>query len=164
MVSMSQRFIGSWRKQGSSRKTFTSASLTTLKPLTVWITTNWKILQLMGVPDFLTCLLRNLYAGQEATVRTGLGTTDWFQIGKGVWQGHILSPCLFNLYAEYIMRNAGTDESQAGMNIAGWNINKLRYADATTLMVGSEEELKESLDEGERGEWKSWLETKHSKN
>ena len=84
MVSMSQRFTGSWRKQGSSIKTSTSASLTTLKPLTVWLTTNWKILQLMGVPDFLTCLLRNLYAGQEATVRTGLGTTNWFQIGKGV--------------------------------------------------------------------------------
>ena len=164
MVSMSQKFTGSWRKQGSSIKTSTSASLTTLKPLTVWITTNWKILQLMGVQDFLTCLLRNLYGGQEATVRTWLGTTNWFQIGKGVWQGHILSPCLFNLYAECIMRNAGTDESQAGMNIAGWNINKLRYADATTLMVGSEEELKESLDEGERGEWKSWLETEHSKN
>ena len=101
-------FIGSWRQQGSSRKTSTSTFfclLTTPKPLTVWITTNWKILQEMGIPDHLTCLLRNLYAGQEATVRTGHGTTDWFQIGKGVHQGCILSPCLFNLYAEYIMRN-----------------------------------------------------------
>ena len=89
------------------------------KPLTVWITTNWKILQEIGVPDHLTCLLRNLYAGQEAIVRTGHGTTDWFQIGKGVRRGCILSPCLFNLYAEYIMRNAGMEEAQAGIKIAG---------------------------------------------
>ena len=93
------------------RKTSTSALLTTSKSLTVWITTNWKILKEMGIPDPLTCLLRNLYAGQEATVRTGHGTTDWFQIGKGVHQGCILSPCLFNLYAEHIMRNAGLDEA-----------------------------------------------------
>jgi len=99
----------------------------------------WKILKKMGIPDHLTCLLRNLYAGQEATVRTGHGTTDWFQIEKGVHQGCILSPCLFNLYAEYIMRNAGLEELQAGIKIAGRNINDLRYADDTTLMAESEE-------------------------
>ena len=99
----------------------------------------WKILKEMGIPDHLTCLLRNLYAGQEATVRTGLGTTDWFQIGKGVHQGCKLSPCLFNLYSEYIMRNAGLDEAQAGIKIAGRNISNLRYADDTTLMAESEE-------------------------
>ena len=99
----------------------------------------WKILKKMEIPDHLTCLLRNLYAGQEATVRTGHGTTDWFQIGKGVHQGCILSPCLFNLYAEYIMRNAGLEEAQAGIKIAGRNINNLRYADDTTLMAESEE-------------------------
>ena len=106
------------KKQGNSRKTSTSASLTTLKPLTVWITTNWKILQEMGIPDNLTCLLRNLYAGQEAIARSGHGTTDWFKIEKWVCQGCILSPCLFNLYAEYIMRNARMDESQAGIKTA----------------------------------------------
>ena len=99
----------------------------------------WKILKEMGIPDRLTCLLRNLYAGQEATVRTGHGTTDWFQIEKGVPQGCILSPCLFNLYAEYIMRNAGLDEAQGGIKIAGRNINNLWYADDTTLMADSEE-------------------------
>ncbi|KAF4009628.1 hypothetical protein G4228_000994 [Cervus hanglu yarkandensis] len=99
----------------------------------------------MGIPDHLTCLLRNLYAGQEATVRTGHGTTDWIQIGKGVCQGCILSPCLFNLYAEYIMKNAGLDEAQAGITIAGRNINKLSYVDDTTLMAESEEELKSFL-------------------
>ena len=109
------------------------------KPLTVWIITNWKILQEMGIPDNLTCLLRNLYAGQEATVRTGHGTTDWFQIGKGACQSCILSPCLFNLCAEYIMRNAGLDEAQAGIKFARRNINNLRYADDTTLMAESEE-------------------------
>ena len=93
----------------------------------------WTILKEMGIPDHLTCLLRNLYAGQEATVKTGHGTTDWFQIGKGVGQGYILSPCLFNLYAEYIMRNAGLDEAQAGIKIAGRNINNFRYADAPPL-------------------------------
>ena len=103
----------------------------------------WEILKEMGIPDYLTCLLRNLYAGQEATLRTGHGPTDWFQIGKGVRQGYILSPCLFNLYAEYIMRNAGLDE--AGIKIAGRNINNLRYADDTTLMAESEEELKSLL-------------------
>ena len=111
----------------------------------------WKILQEMGIPNYLTCLLRNLYAGQEATVRTGHGTTDWFQIGKGERQGCILSPCLFNLYAEYIMRNARLVEAQAGIKIAGRNINNLRYADDTTLMAENEKEL-ESLDESERGE------------
>ena len=105
----------------------------------------WKILKEMGIPDHLICLLRNLYAGQEATVRTGHGTTDWFQIGKGVRQGCILSPCLFNLYAEYIMRNAGLEETQAGIKIARRNINNLRYADDTTLMAESEEELKSLL-------------------
>ena len=99
----------------------------------------WKILKEMRIPDHLTCLLRNLYTGEEATVRTGHGTTDWFQIGKGVCQGCILSPCLFNLHAEYIMRNAGLEEAQAGIKIARRNINNLRYADDTTLMVESEE-------------------------
>ena len=111
----------------------------------VWITTNWKILKEMGIPDHLTCLLRNLYAGQEATVRTGHGTMDWFQIGKGVHQGCIPSPCLFNLYAEYIMRNAELEETQAGIKIARRNINNLRYADDTTLMAESEEKLKSLL-------------------
>ena len=136
---------GSSKKQESSRKTFIFALLTMPKPLTVWITTNWKILQEMGIPDHLTFLLRNLYVGQEATVRTGHETTDWFQIGKGVRQGCILSLCLFNLYAEYIMRNAGLDEVQAGIKIARRNINNLRYADDTTLMAESEEELKNLL-------------------
>ena len=95
----------------------------------------WKILKEMGIPDHLTCLLRNLYAGQEATARTGHGTTDWFQIGKGVYQGCILSPCLFNLYAEYIMRNVGLDEAQAGIKMAGRNINNLTYTDDTILMA-----------------------------
>ena len=114
----------------------------------------WKILKEMGMPDHLTCLLRNLYAGQEATVRTGHGTTDWFQIGKGVCQGCILSSCLFNFYAEYIMRNAGLEETQAGIKIARRNINNLRYADDTTLMAKSEEEIKSLLrkvkEEGEK--------------
>ena len=105
----------------------------------------WKILKEIGIPDHLTCLLRNLYAGQEETVRTGHGTTDWFQIGKGIHQGCILSPCLFDLYAEYIMRNAGLEETQAGIKIAGRNINNLRYADDTTLMAESEKELNSLL-------------------
>ena len=105
----------------------------------------WKILKEMGIQDHLTYLLRNLYAGQEATVRTGHGTSDWFQIGKGVCQGCILSPCLMNLYAEYIMRNAGLEETQAGIKIAGRNINNLRYVDDTTLMAESEGELKSLL-------------------
>src|SRR5574341_1445396 len=136
---------GSWKKQESSRKTSISALLTMPKPLTVWITRNWKILKEMGIPGHLTCLLRNRYAGQEATVRTGHGTTDWFQIGKGVRQSCILSPCLFNLNAEYIMRNAGLVETQAGIKIVGRNINNLRYAGDTTLMAKSEEELKSLL-------------------
>ena len=107
------------KKQESSRKTFISVILTMPKPLTVWITINWKILKEMEIPDHLTYLLRNLYAGQEATVRTGHGTIDWFQTGKGVRQSCILSLCLFNLYAEYIMRNAGLEEAQAGIKIAG---------------------------------------------
>ena len=123
---------GSSKKQGNARKTPTSALLTMPKPLTVWLTTNWKIFQEIGVPDHLTCLLRNLYAGQEATVRTKHGPTDWFQIGKGVRQGCTLSPSLFNLYAEYIMRNARLDEAQAGLKIAQRNINNLRRADDTT--------------------------------
>ena len=109
------------------------------KPLTVWITINWKILKEIGIPDHLTCLLRNLYAGQEAIVRTEHGTTDLFQIGKGVCQGCILSHCLFNLYAEYIMRNAGLEETKAGIETARRNINNLRYADDTTLMAESKE-------------------------
>ena len=110
----------------------------------VWITTNWKILKEMGLPDHLTCLLRNLYAGQEATVRIVHETTHGFQIRKGVCQGCILSPCLFNFYAEYIMRNTGLDEAQAGIKIAGRNINNFRYTDDTTLM-GESEELKSLL-------------------
>ena len=111
----------------------------------------WRILKEMGIPDHLICLLRNLYAGQETTVRTGHGTPDWFQIGNEIRQGCVLSPCLFNLYAEYIMRNAGLEEAQAGTKISGRNINNLRYADDTTLMAESEE-LKEPLDESESGE------------
>ena len=127
-------YIGSSEKQESSRKTSISALLTMPKPLTVENSNKlWKILKEMGIPDHLTCLLRNLYAGQEATVRTGHGTTDWLQIGKGVCQGCILLPCLFNLYAEYIMNNAGLDEALAGIKIARRNINNVRYADDTTL-------------------------------
>ena len=137
--------VGSSKKQESSRKTSTSVLLTMPKSLTVWIPTNWKILKEMGIPDHLTCLFRNLYAGQEATVRSGHGTTDWFQIRKGVRQGCILTPCLFNLYAEYIMRNAGLDKAQAGIKISRRNINNLRYADNTTLMAESKEELKSLL-------------------
>ena len=108
------------------------------KLLTVWITINWKILKEMGIPDHLTCLLRNLYADQEAIVGTGHGTTDWFQIGKGVRQGCILTSCLFSLYAEYIIRNTGLDEAQTGIKIAGRNVNNLRYPDETTLIAESE--------------------------
>ena len=112
-----------------------------------WVDHNklWTILKEMGIPDHLACLLKNLYAGQEATVRTGHGTTDWFQIGKGVHQGYILLPCLFNLYTEYIMWNAGLDEVQAGIEIARRNVNHLRYADDITLMEESKEELKSLL-------------------
>ena len=132
-------YVESSEKQERSRETSTSAVLTMPKPLPVWITTNWKILKEIGIPDHLTYVLRNLYAGQEGTVRTGHGTTDWFQIWKGVCQGCILSPCLFNLYAEYVMGNAGLEEAQAGIKIAGRNINNLRYSDDTTLMEESEE-------------------------
>ena len=113
----------------------------------------WKILKEMEIPDHLTCLLRNLCAGQEATVRTGYGTTDWFKIGKGVYQGYMLSSCLFNFYAEYITGDARLNESQTEIKIAVRNINNLRYADDTTLMADSEEEL-QSLNKGERGQWK----------
>ena len=119
--------------------------MTMPKPLTMWITINWKILKVMVIQEHLTCLLRYLYAGQEATVITGLRRIDWFQIGKGVHQGCILSACIFNFYAEYIMRKAGLDEAQAGIKIARRNINDLRYADDTTLMAESEEELKSLL-------------------
>ena len=135
---------GSWKKQESSRKTSISALLTIAKPFTVWMTINWKILREMGIADHLTCLLRNLYEGQEATVRTGQGKTDWFQIGKEIHQSCILSPCLFNFYPEFIMRNAGLEEAQAGIKIARRNMNN-RYADDTTLMAESEEELKSLL-------------------
>ena len=138
-------YAGSLKKQESSRKTSTSALLTMPKPLTVWITINWKILKEMGIPGHLTCLLRNLYAGQETPVTAGNSTTDWFKIGKGVHQGCILSLCLFNFYAEFIMRNAGLEEVQAGIKIARRNINNLRYTGDTTLMAESEEELKSVL-------------------
>ena len=118
----------------------------------------WETLKEMGIPDHLTCLQRTLYAGQEATLRTGHGTIDWFQIGKGVCKGCILSPCLFNFYAEYIMRNSGLDEAQAGIKIAGRNINNLRYADDTTLMAESEEELKSLLMKVKEGSEKVGLE------
>ena len=124
----------------------------------------WKILKKMGIPDRLTCFLRNLYAGQEATVRTRHGTTDQFQIGKGVHQGYILSLCLFNLYAEYIMRNARLDEAQAGIKIVRRNINNLRYADDTTLMAESEEELKSLLMKVKEESEKTWLKSQHSEN
>ena len=126
--------VASSKKQESSRKTSASALLT-IPTLCVDHNKLWKILTEMGIPDHLTCHLRNLYVGQEATVRTEHGTTDWFQIGKGVHQGRILLLCLFNFYAEYIMRNAGLDEAQAGIKIARRNINNLRYADDTTLMA-----------------------------
>ena len=140
--------VGSLKKQENYRKTSIFALLIMPKPLTVWITTNWKILQEMGILDHLTCLLRNLNADQEATVRTGHGTTDCIQIGKGVRQGCLLLSCLFNLHTEYSMRNTGLDEAQAGIKIARRNISNLRYADDTTLMAESEEELKSLLIKG----------------
>ena len=142
---------GSSKKQESSRKTSTSASLTMPKPLTVWVTANCGKFLEIGIPDHLTCLLRNLYAGWEATVRTGHGTTDWFQIGKGICEGCILSLCLFNLHAEYVMRNAGLEQAQTGIKIAGRIINNLRYADDTTVMAEMKTN-KTPLDESERGE------------
>ena len=137
--------IGLSKKYESFRKPSPSALLTTPRYLTVWVITNYGKSLKMRIPDHLTFLLRNLYAGWEAAVRTGHGTTDWFQIGKGVCQSCILSHWVFNLYAEYIMRNAELDEVQAGIKIAGRNINNLRYVDGTTLMAESEEELKSLL-------------------
>ena len=124
----------------------------------------WKILQEMGIPDHITCLLRNLYAGQEVTVRTGHRTTDWFQIGKGICQGCMLSPCLFNLYAEYIMQNAELNETQAGIKIARRNISNLRYADGTMLMAESEEKLKSLLMKVKEESEKAGLKLQLSKN
>ena len=141
----------SWKKQESSRKNIYCCFIDYAKAFDcVDHNKLWKTLEEMGMPDHLTCLLRNLYAGQEATVRTGHATTDWFQIRKGVCQGCTFSPCLFNFYAEYITRNAGLEEAQAGIKTARRNINHLRYADDTTLTAESEEELKKPLDESER--------------
>ena len=153
--------VGSLRKQESSRKTSISTFFDYAKAFDcVDHNTRWKILKEMGIPDYLTCFLRNLYAGQEATVRTGHGTRDWFWIGKGVRQDCILSPYLCNLYAEYIIKTAALDEAQSGIKIAGRNSDNLRYADAATLMAENEE----PHDDGERGEWKGWLKIQHSKN
>ena len=138
--------VGSLKKQGNSRKNIYFCFTDYAKAFDcIDHDKLWKILKEMGIPDHLSCLLRNLHASQEATVRTGHRTTDWFQVGKGVHQGCILSPCLFNLYAEYIMRNAGLEETQAGIKIVGRNISNLRYADDTTLMAESEQELKSLL-------------------
>ena len=146
---------GSWKKQESSRKTSISALLTMPKAFNcVDHNKLWKILKEMGIPDHLTCLLRNLSAGQEATVRTGHGTRDWFQIGKGIHQGCISLPCLYNFCAEYLMWNARLDESQAGIKIARRNINNLKYADDTIFNGRKWRWTKEPLDEGERGQWK----------
>ena len=139
------------RKRKSSKKTSTSALLTMPTPLTLWITTNWKILKEMGIPEHLTYLLRNLYGGQEATVRTGHGTTDWFQIGKGVCQGCMLSPCLFNFYAECIMQNAGLDEAQAGINFPG-QVSITSDMQMTPPLWQKVKRTKKPLDESERGE------------
>ena len=136
---------GLLEKQESSRKTSISGLSTMAQPLIAWVTTNYGKLLEMGIPDYLTCLLRNLYVGQEATVVTGHGTTKWFQIGKGVRQGCILSPCLFNLYAEYIMQNAGLDKAQAGIKTSRRNISNLRIGDDTTFVAESEEKLKSLL-------------------
>ena len=157
-------FAGSSKKQESSRKTSISAFW--LCQSTVDHSKLWRILKEIGIPDHLTCFLRNPYAGQEATVRTGRGTTDWFQIGKGICQGCILSPCLFSLYAEYLMRKAGLEEAQAGIKTAGRNINNLRYADDTTLMAESEEEQKSLLmkvkEESEKVSLKSNIQKRRS--
>ena len=156
-------FIGSLKKQDSFRKTSTSALLTMPRPLTVWTTRNSGIFLKRWEYQTAWHASWEIYAGKEATVRTRHRTIDWFQIGKGVCQGCVLSPCLFNLYAEYIMRNAGLEEAQAGIKIARRNINNLRYADDTTLMAESEEELQSILTKV-RGEWKSWVKTQHSEN
>ena len=152
------------REFQEKKNTSISASLTTLKPLTVWITTYCGKFLEMGIPDHLSCLLKNLYAGQDATVRTRHGITDWLKIGKAVHQGCILSPCLFNLYAEYIMQNARLYEVEAGIKIAQRNINNLRYADDTTLMAESEEELKSLLMKVKEEMGNSWRKTQHSEN
>ena len=154
---------GSSKKQASSRKNIYFCFTDYAKTFDCMDYNKlWKILEEMGISDHLTWLLRNLYAGQETTVRTRHETMDWFQIGKGVHQGCILSPCLFNLYAECIMWNGRLDEAQAGIKIAVRNISNLRYTDDTIVMEESEEEP-ETLDESEKGEWKSWLKTQHSK-
>ena len=140
-----QTSVGSSKKQESSRETTTSALLTVPKPLTVWITKNWKILKKMVILDHLTCFLRNLDAGQEATVRTGHGTTDWFQIRTGVHQGYYCHPAYLTYFTEYIIRYAKLDEAQAGSKIAGRNTDNFRCVDDTTLTVISEEELKSLL-------------------
>ena len=148
------------KKQNNSRKASTSAKSFNC----VNHNKQWKILQEMGISDHLTCLLQNLYAAQEATVRTGHGIMDWFQIGTGVHQSCILSSCLFNLYAKYIMQNAGLDEAQAGIKIARRNISHLRYSDDTSLMAEREEELKSLLMKVKEKSENSWLKTQHSKN
>ena len=135
-----------------------------LKYLIVWITANWKILQEMEIPDHLNCLLQNLHAGQEATARIGHGTMDWFKIGKGVHQGCILSPCLYNLYSQYIMRNTLLNEAQAGIKITRRNINNLRYADNTTLLAEGKEELRNLLIKMKEESEKIWLKIQHSEN
>ena len=150
--------VGSLKKQEISRKNIYFCFFDYAKVF-VWITTNWKILKEMRIPNQLTWLLRNLYAGQEATVGNEHGTVDCFQIGKEVCQGCILSPWLFNLYVEYIMWNARWDEAQARTKIGGRNINNLGYAGETTITAESVGGIKEPLDESERGEWKSWLKT-----
>ena len=156
---------GSLKKQESSRKNIYFCLIDYAKAFDcVDHNQLWKILKEMGIPDHLTYLLRNLYAGQKATVRTGHGTTDWFQIGKGLHQGCMLSACLFNFYVEYIMRNTGLEEAQAGIKIAGRNINNLRYADDTILMAESEEELKSLLMKVKEESRKSWFKTQHSEN
>ena len=136
---------GSWKKQESFRKNIYFFIIEYAKAFECGSPQTVEIIKEMGIPDHLTCLLRNLYAGQEATVRTGHGTTDWFQIRKGVRQGCMLPPCLFNLYADYIMRNTGLEEAQAGIKTAGRNVNNLRYTDDTAIMAESEEELKSLL-------------------
>ena len=157
-------FLCLWSQQTLIRVVTTVLIQSTLEQHKCELHKSTKILKKMGIPDHLTCLLRNLYAGQKAIVRTGHGTTDWFQIGKGVCQGCILSPCLFNFYAEYIMRNAGLEAAQAGIKIAGRNINNLRYADNTTLMEESEEELKGLLMKVKEESEKVGLKTQHSEN
>ena len=158
-----QTSTGSQKKQESSRKTSPCVLLTTPEPLTVLITTNCKILQEMGISDHLTCLLRNLCAGQEATVRTGRRTRDWFQIGKGVSQGYILSPCLFNLYTEYIMWNTAWKKLKLESRLPG-GLSITSDMQMTPPYGRKWRGTKEPPDESERGEWKGWLKIQHSKN